>query len=131
MAGIEEKGAYETTMGMPDVHPVSTANPVGYVGDLHEAGTKRTLKSRHAQMIAIGGTIGTGLFVGSGQALRMGNPFFLVLSYVIISTMIYGVVTATTEMSSYLRHQLLRHGPLLGSDTATSPSQRDCSIQSP
>ena len=28
--------------------------------------TKRGLKARHAQMIALGGTIGTGLFVGSG-----------------------------------------------------------------
>ncbi|KAF2012808.1 AAT family amino acid transporter [Aaosphaeria arxii CBS 175.79] len=65
-------------------------------------GTKRGLKSRHAQMIALGGTIGTGLFVGSGQALRMGGPVFLLIAYLIITVLVFGIVTATTEMSSYL-----------------------------
>lgn len=64
--------------------------------------TKRGLKSRHAQMIALGGTIGTGLFVGSGQALRMGGPVFLLLAYIVITMLVYGVATATGEISSYL-----------------------------
>lgn len=99
MSDIEKKPASY------DTHPVTavdTSDMIGHAEDLHQGGTKRTLKSRHAQMIAIGGTIGTGLFVGSGQALRMGGPAFLVLSYILISIMVYGVVTATTEMSSYL-----------------------------
>lgn len=33
--------------------------------------TQRGLKSRHAQMIALGGTIATGLFIGSGQTLAL------------------------------------------------------------
>ena len=77
----------------------------GYNKSVLEAdsgGTQRGLKSRHAQMIALGGTIGTGLFVGSGQALHMGGPVFLLASYVLISIIVFGVVTATTEMSSYL-----------------------------
>jgi amino acid transporter len=102
MSDIEKKGAHETIMDMFDVHPVTTANQVGDVGDLHEAVTRRTLKNRHAQMIAIGGTISTGLFVESGQAWSMSDPLFLILSYVIISIMVYRVVTATIEMSSYL-----------------------------
>lgn len=53
-------------------------------------------------MIAVGGTIGTGLFVGSGEALHIGGPLFLLLSYCILSLVVYGVVTATTEISSYL-----------------------------
>jgi yeast amino acid transporter len=64
--------------------------------------TQRGLKSRHAQMIALGGTIGTGLFVGAGQGLKMGGPFFLLLAYVVITVLVYGVATATGEMSSYL-----------------------------
>ncbi|KAI0196925.1 putative proline-specific permease [Astrocystis sublimbata] len=64
--------------------------------------TKRGLKSRHAQMIALGGTIGTGLFVGSGQALNRGGPLFLLLAYVFISVLVYGVATALGEMSAYL-----------------------------
>jgi amino acid transporter len=64
--------------------------------------TQRGLKSRHAQMIALGGTIGTALFVGSGQSLHMGGPAFLVTSYVLLTLLVFGIVTATTEMSSYL-----------------------------
>lgn len=75
-------------------------------GDLGTPGdgrtTRRGLKSRHAQMIALGGTIGTGLFVGAGQGLHMGGPLFLLLAYIIITLLLYGVATATGEMSSYL-----------------------------
>ncbi|KAF3119254.1 hypothetical protein TWF703_003561 [Orbilia oligospora] len=39
----------------------------------------RKLKGRHMQMIAIGGSIGTGLFVGSGSALQSGGPASLVI----------------------------------------------------
>lgn len=64
--------------------------------------TRRGLKSRHGQMIALGGTIGTGLFVGSGQSLHIGGPVFLVVAYFILAVLMFGIVTATTEMSSYL-----------------------------
>ncbi|KAF7593163.1 hypothetical protein BBP40_011876 [Aspergillus hancockii] len=37
---------------------------------------KRELKSRHLQMIAIGGTIGTGLFISSGTAIGTAGPFW-------------------------------------------------------
>ena len=34
---------------------------------------ERSLKSRHVTMIAIGGAIGTGLFLGSGSAFHQGG----------------------------------------------------------
>ncbi|KAF7562872.1 hypothetical protein G7046_g1257 [Stylonectria norvegica] len=64
--------------------------------------TQRGLKSRHAQMIALGGTIGTGRFVGAGQGLKMGGPVFLLVAYILITLLLYGVATATGEMSSYM-----------------------------
>lgn len=45
---------------------------VSYGAVQQQRETKRGLSSRHAQMIALGGTIGTGLFVGAGQGLEMG-----------------------------------------------------------
>lgn len=48
-------------------------------------GLHRGLKSRHVQLIALGGCIGTGLFVGSGAALYNSGPASLFLSYCIVS----------------------------------------------
>lgn len=57
------------------------------------------LKNRHLQMIAIGGSIGTGLFVGSGSALSQGGPASLVLAYGLIGVMLYCTVQALGEMA--------------------------------
>lgn len=59
----------------------------------------RRLKSRHLQMIAIGGAIGTGLFVGSGSALANGGPGSLVIAFGLIGTMLYCTVHALGEMA--------------------------------
>ena len=64
--------------------------------------TQRGLKSRHAQMIALGGTIGTGLFVGSGQTLARGGPAFILACYIIITLSVYCIVTAITEVATFL-----------------------------
>lgn len=42
------------------------------------------MKPRHLQMIAVGGSIGTGLFVGSGNALAVGGPAGLIIAWLII-----------------------------------------------
>ena len=57
------------------------------------------LKNRHLQMIAIGGSIGTGLFVGSGAALSGGGPASLVLAYGLIGVMLYCTVHALGELA--------------------------------
>ncbi|EXJ88072.1 AAT family amino acid transporter [Capronia coronata CBS 617.96] len=57
------------------------------------------LKGRHLQMIAIGGSIGTGLFVGSGSALATGGPASLILAYGLIGIMLFCTVQALGELA--------------------------------
>lgn len=71
----------------------------------------RGLKPRHIQLIAIGGVIGTGLFVGSGAALSSCGPAGLLTAYIIMSGVIYAVMLYLAEMATYL--------PLKGSSIAT------------
>ncbi|KAF5249035.1 hypothetical protein FANTH_5628 [Fusarium anthophilum] len=64
--------------------------------------THRGLKSRHAQMIALGGMMGTGFFVGSGAVLALGGPLFLLLGYTVMSIVVFGMVTAVVEIATFL-----------------------------
>lgn len=57
------------------------------------------LKSRHMQMIAIGGSIGAGLFVGSGGALRSGGPASVLLGFMIVGFMLLCTMQALGELT--------------------------------
>uniref|UniRef100_A0A060T9M7 ARAD1B00352p n=1 Tax=Blastobotrys adeninivorans TaxID=409370 RepID=A0A060T9M7_BLAAD len=63
---------------------------------------KRGLKSRHVQLIALGGCIGTGLFVGSGTILSNSGPASLLIAYLVMSFIIWVVMNALGEMTTYL-----------------------------
>ncbi|KAM9940106.1 hypothetical protein OXX80_000428 [Metschnikowia pulcherrima] len=63
---------------------------------------QKGLKNRHVQLIALGGAIGTGLFVGSGMALYTCGPAALFLSYIILSTIIWFVMNMLAEMATFL-----------------------------
>lgn len=66
----------------------------------HENGVHRRLRARHLAMIALGGTIGTGLFVGSGGALAKGGPLGALLGYFIMGVVVYTVMIALGEMAT-------------------------------
>lgn len=63
---------------------------------------QRRLQSRHLQMIAIGGTIGTGLFIGSGGAIAKAGPAGALIAYAFVGTLVYSVMVALGEMATYL-----------------------------
>ncbi|EXJ96434.1 hypothetical protein A1O1_01560 [Capronia coronata CBS 617.96] len=68
-------------------------------GTQHSTKLSRGLQGRHMQMIAIGGSIGAGLFVGSGSALQSGGPASLVIGFIIIGCMLLCTVQALGELA--------------------------------
>ncbi|KAK2865170.1 hypothetical protein FQN49_003843 [Arthroderma sp. PD_2] len=62
----------------------------------------RGLKSRHIQFIALGGTIGTGLFLGIGRALTQGGPLSLLLGYTFVGLAIFAMMMSLGEMATWL-----------------------------
>ncbi|WP_353945943.1 amino acid permease [Streptomyces sp. HUAS MG91] len=68
--------------------------------DAGDAGYSKALKSRHVNMIAIGGAIGTGLFLGAGGRLHDAGPA-LVFAYLVCGIFAYLVVRALGEMVVY------------------------------
>jgi len=65
-------------------------------------GLKRTLKARHLNMIAIGGAIGTGLFVASGASISAAGPGGAIVAYALIGVMVYFLMTSLGEMATFM-----------------------------
>ncbi|KAF8457204.1 amino acid permease-domain-containing protein [Terfezia claveryi] len=59
----------------------------------------QTLKPRHLHIIAVGGSIGAGLFVGSGSALSKGGPAALLIDFAIIGFILFNVCYALGEFA--------------------------------
>lgn len=57
----------------------------------------RGLKNRHVQLLAIGGAIGTGLFLGSGRSISLAGPSIL-FAYAITGTVCFFIMRALGEL---------------------------------
>ena len=79
-------------MSDKDQTQVSTATDAG------DAGYNKALKNRHIQMIAIGGSIGTGLFLGAGGRLALGGPA-LAFAYAVCGVFAFLMVRALGELA--------------------------------
>ncbi|MER8001252.1 amino acid permease [Streptomyces sp. NPDC095613] len=73
------------------------APPSGPHVDAGDAGYSKSLKARHVNMIAIGGAIGTGLFLGAGGRLAGAGPS-LALAYAVCGVFAFLVVRALGEL---------------------------------
>ncbi|KAI6013556.1 amino acid permease/ SLC12A domain-containing protein [Pisolithus marmoratus] len=62
---------------------------------------QRRLKQRHVQMIAIAGTLGTGLFLGSGKALSGAGPVGALIAYALVGTVAYSSLCSIGEMTCH------------------------------
>lgn len=79
--------------------------PVGYEDEIVPIKAdklKRALTARQVQMIAIGGTIGTGLFLGTGKSLATGGPASMLICYIIIGVIVFLTMLALGEMASFI-----------------------------
>ena len=62
----------------------------------------RALSARQVQMIAIGGTIGTGLFLGTGKSLVTGGPASMLICYAIVGAIVFVTMLSLGEMAAFI-----------------------------
>jgi AAT family amino acid transporter len=65
-----------------------------------DSNLSRNLRERHIQLIAIGGTIGVGLFLGSAKAIHHAGPGLL-LAYALGGVMVFLIMRALGELLTY------------------------------
>jgi AAT family amino acid transporter len=87
----DEKDAAEESK---DLHDSERAAPPPASG-LH-----RGLSARQVQMIAIAGTIGTGLFLGTGRSLAQGGPASMLIGYTVVGGIVYITLLLLGEMAT-------------------------------
>ncbi|KAL9057266.1 MAG: hypothetical protein Q9162_002470 [Coniocarpon cinnabarinum] len=83
---------------------IETVNSYPHTDDAsaHGPALARRLSARQVQMIALGGTIGSGLFLGTGKSLSTGGPASLLIGYAIIGVLVYFVMLSLGEMAAYM-----------------------------
>ena len=93
----------EQRSGMASARASSSSNPgYGTVSEQQHAqvGLHRGLSARQVQMIAIAGTIGTGLFLGTGRSLAQGGPASMLICYSIVGFIVYVTLLLLGEMAT-------------------------------
>ncbi|MBY0203540.1 amino acid permease [Paenibacillus polysaccharolyticus] len=63
---------------------------------------KKGLRARHMTMIALGGSIGTGLFLASGTAISTAGPGGALLAYAAVGIMVYFLMTSLGELATFM-----------------------------
>lgn len=100
-SGEDHSQTKEMAGRKPGLTTVDSSHPGDNFEFSQPAGTKLQIKSRHAQMLAIGGSIGTNLFIGTGQVLAIGGPGLLLLAFCLMAIFVFAIVTAICELGSF------------------------------
>ncbi|KAK2733869.1 amino acid permease [Colletotrichum kahawae] len=114
-AASEDKGAISALNrtntrsddSAPNEKRGSISNSFRQSGEVHVSSQnvdqlQRHLTNRHIQLIAIGGSIGTALFVSIGTGLQRGGPASLLIGYTLHSVMVGLVNNCMAEMCVYM-----------------------------
>ena len=70
---------------------IAVCREINYQRPLHATLNRKEIFIRHIQLMALGGTIGTGLFLGSGQAIHSAGPAIL-LAYIITGIVCFWII---------------------------------------
>jgi amino acid transporter len=95
--GDQPKGDFTSDKSVPH-----SSGDVEKQASITEEGLKRNLSSRHLQFVAIGGTVGTGVFIASGGSIATAGPVGALLAYIFVGTLVYSVMLSLAEMATYL-----------------------------
>ncbi|KAK4660977.1 General amino acid permease AGP2 [Podospora pseudocomata] len=101
----QEKGGLSSSLsngGTDEKKRAPPSSPSLSGSQVEEHSMRRQLKSRHIQLIGIGGTIGTALYVQIGRGLLQGGPASLFLAFTIWCSFILAVTLCMAEMVTYL-----------------------------
>ncbi|CAM1511011.1 Fc.00g085240.m01.CDS01 [Cosmosporella sp. VM-42] len=93
MSDEEKTTKYQESPGSPEL--------ISHGGD-NADGLQRRLNNRQIQLIAVGGSIGTALFVSIGGGLAKGGPGSLFLAYTLYSGLLALVNNGIAEMSTFM-----------------------------
>ncbi|ROZ84480.1 amino acid permease [Gordonia sp. OPL2] len=75
------------------------SSPLGITPD---ESLRKGLQSRHISMLALGGAIGTGLFVASGATIADAGPGGAITAYLLMGAMVFFLMQSLGEMSAYI-----------------------------
>ena len=90
-------------VAVPSVdNPSSDQQPPNEVASESHDELQRGLDSRHMNMIAIGGAIGTGLFLASGATISQAGPGGALVAFVVIGLMVFLLMQSLGEMTAHM-----------------------------
>lgn len=101
----KEEGAVTPPEGGPKESGAlgEAADIYGNIEDAENLGyVERGLKARHIQFIALGGTIGTGLFLGIGAAFAKAGPLAVLMGYSFTGLAVFAMMQCLGEMATWM-----------------------------
>ncbi|KAJ2830446.1 hypothetical protein GGI24_001904 [Coemansia furcata] len=101
-SGPRHSDSFEPKDNVYEEKHIGTNGSPNSIRENNEPKLKRGLKGRQMGMIAIGGTIGTGLFIGSGTTLATAGPAGSLVAYLVIGSMVFFICTSLGEMSTFI-----------------------------